>query len=115
MRTQIKTNLVSASYLYHRDKDARLESIKIKDSPFRLVRTNRSFNEDLKNYIIQTPNDYEEFSCADIRDGIVRIISKFTLSEIKNSKCRKSFAERVVDSILDGDEIQKQSTLENFL
>ena len=114
-RSQIKKDLIGASYLYHRDRDARLESVQVGSSQFRLVRTNESFNDDFKNYIVQTPKDYKEFSCADIRVGEVKILTDFTLSEIKNSKNRESFARRVSKTIHERFSDNSFLTLDSFM
>tara|TARA_B110000459_G_scaffold176367_1_gene200360 strand:+ start:161 stop:361 length:201 start_codon:yes stop_codon:yes gene_type:complete len=37
--SEVKKQLIGASFKYHLDRDARLESVQIGDLPFRLVRT----------------------------------------------------------------------------
>lgn len=111
--SEIKQKLVSASYLYHRDTNARLESVQISDLPFRLVRTNDYYDSSFNNYLVKTVDDYEDFSCADIRTGKVRLLETFTLSEIKNSKCRESFAEKMSERILN-ESVHSFISLESF-
>ena len=111
--SEIKQKIVSASYQYHRDTNARLESVQISDLPFRLVRTNDCHDSSFNNYLVKTIADYEDFSCADIRTGKVRLLETFSLSEIKNSKCRESFAEKMSERILN-ETVHSFISLESF-
>ena len=93
MNTSEIKQVVSAYYQYHRDTNARL-SVQISDLPYRLVRTNDYYDSSFNNYLVKTVDDYEDFSCADIRTGKVRLLETFSLSEIKNSKCREFLQKR---------------------
>ena len=112
--SEIKKEVIGASYMYHKDRDARLESIQIGDLSFRLVRTSDYYQSSFDNYLVKTPREYFDFSYQDVREGRVRLLSTFTLSEIKNSKSRKNFADAI--SILIQEELHSRpSTLESFL
>ena len=111
--SEIKQKLIGASFLYHKDRDARLESVQISDLPYRLVRTNDYYDSSFNNYLVKTVDDYEDFSCADIRTGKVRLLETFSLSEIKNSKCRESFAEKMSERILN-ESTHRFISLESF-
>jgi hypothetical protein len=93
--SQIKQQLIGASFEYHLDRDARLEGVQIGDLPFRLVRTLSEDDISMKNYVIKTKDNYHDFSYADIKEGRVRPITDFSLSSIKNSKSRTIFADMV--------------------
>jgi len=93
--SQIKQQLVGASFKYHLDSEARLMSVQIGDLPFRLVRTLSESGMSMKNYVIKTKDNYHDFSYADIKEGRVIPITDFSLSSIKNSKSRTIFADMV--------------------
>ena len=97
--SQIKQQLVGASFKYHLDRDARFESVQIGNLPFRLVRTLSEDGMSMKNYVIKTKDNYDDFRYDDIRKGIVQPISIFSLSSIKNSKSRKRFADKIGNTI----------------
>ena len=91
---KIKEQVVSASFQYHKDIDARLEGIQIGDSSFRLVKTAEDGESEYKNYLVKTPQNYSIFNFRDVLKGRVRTLSTFTLHEIRNSETRKSFAKK---------------------
>ena len=97
--SEVKKQLIGASFKYHLDRDARLESVQIGDFPFRLVRTLSEDGMSMRNYVIKTSDNYDDFSYDDIRKGIVQPISVFSLSNIKNSKSRKRFADKIGNTI----------------
>ena len=97
--SQIKQQLIGASFKYHLDSQARLMSVQIGDLPFRLVRTLSEDGMSMKNYVIKTKDNYDDFRYDDIRKGIVQPISIFSLSSIKNSKSRKRFADKIGNTI----------------
>ena len=97
--SQIKQKLIGASFKYHLDSQARLMSVQIGDLPFRLVRTLSEDGMSMRNYVIKTTDNYDDFSYDDIRKGIVQPISVFSLSNIKNSKSRKRFADKIGNTI----------------
>lgn len=112
--SEIKKEIIGASYLYHRDRDARLESIPIGDLSFRLVRTSDYYQSSFDNYLVKTPREYFDFSYQDVREGRVRLLSTFTLSEIKNSKSRKNFADSIC-GLIQEEMHSRTPTLESFL
>ena len=113
--SEIKKEIIGASYLYHRDRDARLESIPIGDLSFRLVRILDYYQSStFWDCLVKTPREYFDFSYQDVREGRVRLVSKFTLSEIKNSKSRKNFADSICELIQE-EMHSRPSTLESFL
>ena len=112
--SEIKKEVIGASYLYHRDRDARLESIPIGDLSFRLVRTSDYYQSSFDNYLVKTPREYFDFSYQDVREGRVRVVSKFTLTEIKNSKSRKNFADSIC-GLIQEEMHSRTPTLESFL
>ena len=97
--SQIKQKLIGASFEYHKDRDARLEGVQIGDLPFRLVLTTTNIEQAFHNYLVKTPTEYSDFSYQDVREGRVRLLSKFSLTEIKNSKTRKYFAKNMSEPI----------------
>jgi|TARA_B110000967_G_scaffold131060_1_gene133897 hypothetical protein len=88
-----------ASFEYHKDRDVRLDSVQISDLPFRLVLTSRNIDASFHNYLVSTPKEYSDFNYQDIREGRIIFLSKFSLSEIKNSKTRESFAKKMTEII----------------
>ena len=113
--SQIKQELVGASYLYHRDRDARLESVQIGDLPFRLVRTSDYYQLAFHNYLVKTPTEYSDFNYQDVREGRVLLMSTFSLREIKNSKTRKSFAKKMSEPIKERLSDTSFITLDSFM
>ena len=111
----IKKELIGASYLYHRSRDARLESVQIGNLPFRLVRTSDYYQTGFHNYLVKTPSEYSDFSYQDVREGRVRLLSKFSLREIKNSKTRESFAKKMSKSIKERLSDRSFITLDSFM
>jgi hypothetical protein len=99
--SEIKQKLVSASYQYHRDTNARLESVQIGELPFRLVRTQDYYQSSIDTYLVKTPDEYSDFNYEDLRVGKVRLLKTFTLPEIKNSKRRESFSIQMSEKILE--------------
>ena len=97
--SEVKKQLIGASFKYHLDRDARLESVQIGDLPFRLVRTLSEDDRSMKNQVVKTSDDYHDCSYADIKKGRVKPITDFSLSSIKNSKRRLVFANMVSELI----------------
>mgnify|MGYP000029340807 CR=1 FL=1 len=97
--SEVKKQLIGASFKYHLDRDARLESVQIGDLPFRLVRTLSEDDRSMKNYVVKTSDDYHDFSYADIKKGRIKPITDFSLSSIKNSKRRLVFANMISELI----------------
>ena len=112
--SEIKKQVIGASYLYHLDRDARLESVQIGDLPFRLVRTLSEDDRSMKNYVVKTSDDYHDFSYADIKCGRVKTIDSFSLVNIKNSKERGRFSQRCAELIHWNDE-DIGTSLEGFM
>lgn len=111
--SDIKKEVRSASYKFFKDRDARLESVQIENLPFRLVRTADYYGSSIDNYLVKTPEDYSDFSYADVKRGEVRLISTFTLSQIKNSKKRDLYSDLASEMILQ--ELNaKYTNLESF-
>jgi len=113
--SEIKQQLIGASFEYHLDRDARLEGVQIGDLPFRLVRTSDYFQTGFHNYLVKTPTEYSDFSYQDVREGRVRLLSKFSLTEIKNSKTRKSFAKKMSEPIKERLSDTDFITLDSFM
>ena len=113
-KQSVRDKVRTASFDYHRDVNARLISVPIGDLPFRLVRTMSVDGSSMKNYVIRTKNDYDNFHYADIRKGEVKPITDFSLSNIKNSKSRLVFAKTIGELICSNmDEFN--SSLEQFM
>ena len=112
--SEVKKQLIGASFKYHLDRDARLESVQIGDLPFRLVRTLSEDDRSMKNYVVKTSDDYHDFSYADIKKGRIKPITDFSLSSIKNSKSRTIFAD-MVGEIISTNMDDFGNTLEEFL
>ena len=112
--SEIKKQVVGASYLYHRDSNARLMSVQIGDLPFRLVRTLSEDGNSMKNYLVKTSDNYHNFSYADIKCGRVKTIDSFSLVNIKNSKERGRFSQRCAELIHWNDE-DIGTSLEGFM
>ena len=112
--SEVKKQLIGASFKYHLDSQARLMSVQIGDLPFRLVRTLSEDGMSMKNYVIKTKDNYDDFSYADIRKGIVQPISIFSLSSIKNSKSRKRFADKIGELICSNTD-DFSNSLEEFM
>ena len=96
---KIRDKVRTASFEYHKNRDARLESVQIGELPFRLVRTLSEDDRSMKNFVVKTSDDYHDFSYADIKKGRVKPITDFSLSSIKNSKRRLVFANMVSELI----------------
>ena len=112
---KIKEQVVSASFQYHKDIDARLEGIQIGDSSFRLVKTAEDGESEYKNYLVKTPQNYSIFNFRDVLKGKVRTLSTFTLHEIRNSETRKSFAKKIFPIIKEHKEEESFASLESFM
>ena len=112
---KIKEQVVSASFQYHKDIDARLEGIQIGDSSFRLVKTAEDGESEYKNYLVKTPQNYSIFNFRDVLKGRVRTLKTFTLHEIRNSETRKSFAKKIFPIIKEHKEEESFASLESFM
>ena len=113
--SQIKQKLIGASFLYHKDRDARLEGVQIGDLPFRLVLTTTNIEQAFHNYLVKTPTEYSDFNYRDVREGKVLLMSTFSLREIKNSKTRKSFAKKMSKPIKERLSDKSFITLDSFM
>ncbi len=113
--SEIKQKLIGASFLYHKDRDARLESVQIGTLPFRLVRTSDYHQHAFNNYLVKTPTEYTDFSYQDVREGRVFLLSSFSLTEIKNSKTRESFAKKMSKAIKERLSDKDFITLDSFM
>ena len=113
--SQIKQKLIGASFLYHKDRDARLEGVQIGDLPFRLVLTTTNIEQAFHNYLVKTPTEYSDFNYRDVREGRVLLMSKFSLTEIKNSKTRESFAKKMSKPIKERLSDTSFITLDSFI
>ena len=111
---KIRDKVRTASFEYHKNRDARLESVQIGELPFRLVRTLSEDDKSMKNYVVKTSDDYHDFSYADIKKGRIKPITDFSLSSIKNSKSRTIFAD-MVGEIISTNMDDFGNTLEEFL
>ena len=112
--SEVKKQLIGASFKYHLDRDARLESVQIGDLPFRLVRTLSEDDRSMKNYVVKTSDDYHDFSYADIKKGRVKTITNFSLSSIKNSKRRLVFA-NMISQLICSNTDDFSSSIEQFM
>jgi hypothetical protein len=106
---RVKKRVKRASYDYHKHHDLRLDGVQIgaifgdfdylREIPFILVRACENDQTGFQNYLAMTPERYKDFNYRDVKEGTVVLLEKFSLTEIKNSKTRESFAEKMTEII----------------
>jgi hypothetical protein len=110
----IQKKILTASFEYHRNRDARLESVQIGELSFRLWRTQSENGRSMNNYLVKTGDNCDDVSYDDIKTGRVKPISLFSLKQIKNRVQRHKFARECAVLIRD-ENVSIGTTLEHFM